>query len=81
MDNAEKFFNGREIIINAFKNKIFPINCQERYFEDEDKDDIRDENNLINHKKLYRLISVKERNINDELVRKHILVLEHCWKN
>ena len=59
LDNAERIFNGREIIINAFKNKIFPINWEERYFEDEDKDDIRDENNLINHKKLYRLISVK----------------------
>ena len=35
---------------------------------------IRDENGLINYQKLERLISLKERNIIDELVRNHLLV-------
>ena len=44
MDNAEKFYDGRDMIINAFKNKIFPIYHEENMFEVEDN--IRDENRL-----------------------------------
>ena len=74
LDNVEKSYDRREIIINAFKSKIFPLKYEQTHFEDEDKDVVRDENNLNNYKKLDRLISLKERDINDELVRKHFLV-------
>ena len=62
------------MIINAFKNKIFPLNYEESYFEDEDKDDLRNENNFINYKKLDRLIPLQEREVNHKLVRKYFLV-------
>ena len=74
MDNAKRFYDGREMIINAFK-KIFPLNYDEEeqsHFEDENK--IRYENGLTDYKKLDRLISLKERDINNELVKKHFLV-------
>ena len=40
------------MIINAFKNKIFPFYHEEDMFEGEDEDDNRDENGLINYNKL-----------------------------
>ena len=45
--------------INIFKGKIFPLYHKSR-FEDEDKYEIRDENGLINHQKLDRLIFLKD---------------------
>ena len=42
------------MIINAFKNGIFPLQHEESKFEDED--DIRGESGLINFKNFYRLI-------------------------
>ena len=40
------------MIINAFKNKIFPLYHEENMLEDKDEDDFRDENGLINYKSL-----------------------------
>ena len=37
MINAKNIYDGREIIINAFKNKIFPPRAEDDYFEDEDR--------------------------------------------
>ena len=71
LDDVKNFYDGRNMIINAFKDKIFSLYHESRV---EDKDDIRDENGLINYQKLDRLIFLKERGIDDELVRKHFLV-------
>ena len=49
------------MINNAFKNEIFPFYHEKRELEDKDKNDIRDENGLIDYKNLDRLISLKER--------------------
>ena len=72
LDIAEIFYDGREIIINAFKDKIFPC-YKESHFEDKDKDidEIRDENAIINFEKLNRKIYLKERDMRDESIRKH----------
>ena len=35
LGNVEKFYDGREIIINECKNKIIPLNCDECHLEDE----------------------------------------------
>ena len=59
------------MIINAFKNKIFPLYHEENMFEDKDEDDIKDENGLINYKKLERLIFSKRRDIYNDLVKKY----------
>ena len=50
LDNATRFYDGREMIIYAFENKIFPLNYNEEgesHFEDENE--IRNENGLINY--------------------------------
>ena len=60
-DNAKIFYDGREMIISAFKNKTFPFHYEESRFEDEDENEIRDENELINRKELDRLIYLRER--------------------
>ena len=67
LENVKRFYDGREIIINTFKNKIFPLYHEENMFQD----NIRDKNGLINYKKPERLIFSKRRDINDELVKKH----------
>ena len=62
------------MIINAFKNKTFPLHHddhEESRFEEENDD--RDENGLTKNG-LDRLIFLKERDINDELVKKYFLV-------
>ena len=61
-----------------FKNGIFPFiydeeqEGQPRYKEEENN--IRNDNGLLDYKKLERLIDLKNRDINDELVRKHFQV-------
>ena len=70
LNNAEKFYDGREMIINVFKNTTFPFQHDESRFEDEDEDDIKDKNSLTDYKKLDRLIFLKEWDTNNELVRK-----------
>ena len=71
------------MIINASKNEIYSFYHEKSEFEDEDRNDIRDKNSLIDYKKLDRLISLKERNINDDLIRKHFQVqnLSTLFKN
>ena len=71
-------YKGREKIIEGFKNGIFPINYddeeeeQTRYEEEENK--IRNQNGLIDYKRLKGLIDLKNRDINNELVRKYVQV-------
>ena len=74
----KKFYESREKNIKDFKNGLFLLN-----YDDEEKQETRDkeeenntrnENGLINYKKLNRLIHLKERDIYNELVRKHFLV-------
>ena len=40
---------------------------------DKDRDEIRDENALINYEKLNRKIYLKERDMGDELIRKNLI--------
>ena len=72
----QKIYDGNEMIINAFKDKIFPFYREDNMPEDEDE--IRDKNGLVDYEKLDRLISLRERNMNDELVRKYFLV-QDVW--
>ena len=65
---------------------MFPLNYddvveEQGRYEEEEKN-VRNENGLIDYKTLGRLISLKNRDINDELVRKHFLVKiwEYCLK-
>ena len=79
MNITKKIYKGREKIIERFKNGIFPINYddekeeeQTRYEEEENK--IRNQNGLIDYKRLKGLIDLKNRDINNELVRKYVQV-------
>ena len=66
--NIKKFYKGREKIIEGFKNAIFLIYRDEEEEPDsKKKKNIRNENGLINYRRLARLIYLKHRGINDEL--------------
>ena len=67
---------GQKKVFEVFKNKIFRIHHddEDSRFENNDENDIRDNNGLIDYIKLESLIKIKERDINDQLVRKHFLV-------
>ena len=42
--NAKKFYDGREMIINTFKNKIFPLSSEDfPEYKDRDEDESDDE--------------------------------------
>ena len=72
LDNVKKFYDGRDMIIDAFKDKIFVLYREGRFEgKDEDEDEIKDENGLINYQMRDRLSFLKKRDINDELVRKN----------
>ena len=75
LNNAKNIFKGREKIIEGLKNKIFPLN----YYDDGEQrsrykieeNNIRDNNSLIDCKKLNRLFNLKAKDINNELVRRY----------
>lgn len=71
LNNAENVYDARDIIINAFKHKIFQY-YQEGHFEE--RDEIRDEIGLINNDKLKRQTYLRERDQNDELIKKQFMV-------
>ena len=73
LNNAKEIYKRRENMTEGFKNKIFPLN----YDEEEQRSRYKEEENnyvIIDYKKLNRLINLKERDINNELVRNHFLV-------
>ena len=75
LDNVKKFYERKEKIIKGFKDRIFSLNHNDE-FEEEDRyeeeiKNFRNENGLINDNKFMRLIYSKERGISDELVRRH----------
>ena len=63
-NKAKNFYKGREKNTEQFKNEIFPLNYDEeeekrsRYKEEESS--FRDNNGLIDYKKLNRLINLKK---------------------
>lgn len=71
LNNAENVYDARDITINAFKHKIFQY-YQEGHFEE--RDEIRDEIGLINNDKLKRQTYLRERDQNDELIKKQFMV-------
>ena len=48
LDNAEKLYNGREILIDVFKNKVFPFYIRGQEHEDEGEDEDSPINKLEN---------------------------------
>ena len=78
LGNAKNFYKGREKIIEGFQNGIFPLNYDDEFKEEdrheEEIENIRNENGLIDYKRFLRLIYLKERDISDELIRKYFLV-------
>ena len=72
LDNSKNFYIGKKII-EGFKNKIFSIyhDDERSRLEDDDENDIKDNNGLIDYKKLERLINFKRRSINNNLFREY----------
>ena len=73
LDNAKKLYDGSKIIIDAFKNKVFPF--ERKYPEDEYEyeNEYKDENGHINFNRLANLFYRKERDVSKEVIRKHFL--------
>ena len=73
------------MIIKGFKNRTFPIHHddEDSIFEDEDEQDIRGRNGLIDFETLDRLNDLKGRDINDELFRGYFKYqeLSHMFEN
>ena len=68
----EYFYNGKGMIFKAFKNRIFPFYHEKRFEGDEDEDkNVRNENGFIEYNKLVRIITLNERDTNNDLVTKH----------
>ena len=73
--NVENFYKGREKIIEGFKNRVFSFNYDKGFEERlKCKTSISNENVLIDHEKLDRLIDLKKRDIGDEFLKKHFQV-------
>ena len=71
VDNASKFYEGREKIIKGFENEIFPLYYDEDYeekmkFEKEEK-----EGTITDIDEFKKYITKKEAKINRELFNKH----------
>ena len=78
LKNPKNFYRRREKIIEGFKNGIFPFSYDEEEEEQEFRDKkeenkIRNESGLIDYEKLERLTDLRNRDIKNELVRKHVL--------
>ena len=78
--NAQNFYDGREMIIKAFKNKIFPLSNPDCYLEYVSEEDISpkssissDSESLSNnaYNDLYENILNVEQKLNHELIRKY----------
>ena len=50
LNNAKKNYDGREMIINAFKDKVFPLNPEESFPEYKDRDEDEDEDFTLQKK-------------------------------
>ena len=70
-NKAKTFYKGREKIIEGFKNEIFPFRSDDGRFEDNVENDTRGDNGLIDCKNLERLVLLKERRINNKLLREY----------
>ena len=73
--DAKKIYVSWEKI--GLKNGIFLINPDKAFeekvrYKEEEERSIRNENDLIDYEKLDRLIALRKRDINDDLVRKHV---------
>ena len=64
LDNARNFYEGREKIIEGFKDRIFPLNHDDDFEEEErykeEIKNVRNENGLIDYNKFLNLIYSKK---------------------
>ena len=82
LNKVKKNYEGREKIIERFKNGIFPFNYDKAdeelmRFEREEEErlnNIKNKNGLLDYTKPNRLIDARTGDINNEFVRKHFLV-------
>ena len=78
VDNASKFYEGREKIIEAFKNGVFPLYCDSRYHEEQMKYEEKEEEEEEKQKptkddliSLNKHIIDEETNINEDVFKKY----------
>ena len=71
IDNVSKFYEGREKIIEVFKNKVFPF-----YYDREDEEQMEfekkeEEERIANANKFNEWVNKQETHINNELFKKY----------
>ena len=83
LNNFKKLYEGREKIIEVFKNGIFSFVNDEVWEEqmrhkkeEEEINNIQEKNGLTDYKKLMRKIGFKERYINRKLVKKQFFAYD-----
>ena len=79
LDNASKFYKGREKIIEGFKSKVFPLYYDSRYHEErmkyeeeEQEEQKKQDKKPFNPEEIIeRMINREKLPINNELFKKH----------
>ena len=75
IDNASKFYKGREKIIDGFKNKVFPLYYDSRYHEErmkyEEEEKKQDKKPFTPEEVIEWMINREKLHINNELFKKH----------
>ena len=72
VDNASKFYEGREKIIEGFKNEVFPLYYDKEYEEQmEFEKEKEEEEKIFNANKFNKWVNKQETDINKELFKNH----------
>ena len=73
--NAQNFYDGREMIINAFKDKMFPLNNPNNYpmyYQRDESPKSDSEDDIEEDDKLYREISSIDNKVDHKLIEKYL---------
>ena len=75
IDNVSKFYEGREKIIEGFKNEVFPFYYDKHYKKQLKVDseiEEEQEQTKTDRTEIFRYIVKEERSLNNELFKKHV---------
>ena len=71
VDNASKFYEGREKIIEGFKNEVFPLYYDKEYEEQMEFEKEEEEERIFDMNKFNKWVNKQETDINKELFKNH----------
>ena len=71
VDNVSKFYEGREKIIEGFKNEVFPLYYDKEYEEQMEFEKEEEEEIIFNMNKFNKWFDKQETDINKKLFKNH----------